>query len=78
MLFSADQLHRTSADVGDGLAAWWVDLPFSYRGKAVAPATWEVDEVHAALEEAGRRLTYNILCSRLYSRTRIDELVRKR
>jgi hypothetical protein len=79
VLFDVEQLHRTDADVGDGLAGWWVDLPgISYRGKVVAPAEWDAERVRVALEAAGQRLTYNVLCGLMYSRTRIDELERKR
>lgn len=79
VLFRPDQLTRVDADVGEGLAGWWVELPeLRYNGRAVVPEDWTLEQVHAALEDVGLRLTYNVLCGRLYSRTRIDELVRKR
>jgi hypothetical protein len=79
VLFEITQLHRVDADVGEGFAGWWVDLPdVSYRGKVVAPAEWDAERVLVALESAGQRLTYNVLCGRMYSRTRIDAVERKR
>jgi hypothetical protein len=79
VLFDVEQLHRVDVDVGEGLAGWWVELPgISYRGKVVAPADWDAERVLQALEDAGQRLTYNVLCGLMYSRTRIDELERRR
>ncbi|MTD47305.1 hypothetical protein GKE82_24170 [Conexibacter sp. W3-3-2] len=77
MFFSASQLERAEVpELGaQGLAAWWVTLPgISYRGRAVCPASWDVEQVLAALELGAKRCgSYDVLAGRLYSRLRIDQ-----
>lgn len=77
MFFAREQLER--ADVpelaAEQLAAWWVTLPgLSYRGRAVCPDDWDVDQVLAALELGAKKCgSYDVLTGRLYSRLRIDQ-----
>lgn len=75
VFFTAGQLER-AGDLDDepGLVGWWVnDMGTSYRGRVVAPAAWDADEVCARLNRLAQRLGENVLKGRLYSRTRVDE-----
>jgi hypothetical protein len=75
VFFTAEQLERVGVLDGEpGLTGWWVnDMGVSYRGRAVAPADWDAEQVAAGLNRLAQHLGENVLKGRLYSRTRVDQ-----
>jgi hypothetical protein len=69
--FTADQLERAGDLPGEpGMVGWWVnDMGVSYRGRAVAPAAWDAEQVAAGLNRLAQQLGENVAKGRLYSRT---------
>lgn len=74
VFFTEGQLERVGElDGQPGLAGWWVnDMGTSYRGKVVAPAGWDAEQVCAGLNQLAQLLGENVAKGRLYSRTELD------
>ena len=74
VFFTVGQLERVGELDGEpGLAGWWVNnMGTSYRGKVVAPTTWDAEQVCAGLNRLAQRLGENVAKGRLYSRTELE------